>query len=119
MTGLFKGWANFGNLPQRADGSGLVVDLGSVQDVSEVQASMYRPGQTAEVLAADPEATNPTTLNAFTKRLSKLEKAGSSLTAKLDKPVKTRYVLVHITELPSDDEEDGYRGGISEIKVSG
>ncbi|MFD7662537.1 protein kinase family protein [Streptomyces sp. NPDC059788] len=119
VTGLFKGWANFGNLPSRADGSGLVVDLGSVKDVSEVQASMFRAGQTAEVLAADPATSNPTTLSAFPQRLSKLEKAGSSLSVKLEKPVKTRYVLIHITELPSDDSEDGYRGGISEIKVNG
>ncbi|MFI0258796.1 protein kinase family protein [Streptomyces sp. NPDC017056] len=119
ITGEFRGWANFGNLPQRADGSGVIVDLGSVKDVSEVQASMYRAGQTAEVLAADPETSNPTTLSAFSKRLSKLEKAGSSLSVKLDKPVKTRYLLVHITELPVDQDGDGYRGGISEIKVSG
>ncbi|MFH8593192.1 protein kinase family protein [Streptomyces rimosus] len=119
ITGEFKGWANFGNLPPRKDGSGLVVDLGSVKEVSSVEVSMYRPGHTAEVLAADPSASSPTTLGAFPQRLSKLEKSGNTLSVKLDKPIKTRYVLVHITELPSEDSGGGYRGGISEIKVSG
>ncbi|MFJ6788596.1 protein kinase family protein [Streptomyces angustmyceticus] len=115
----FLGWPNFGNLPNRKEGSGVVIDLGSTKEVSGVDVSMYRPGQTAEVLAADPSASSPTNLSDFPQRLSKLSKAGDKLSVKPDKPVKTRYVLIHITELPSDGGSDGYRGGISEVKVSG
>ncbi|MBI0377676.1 hypothetical protein JBE27_15690 [Streptomyces albiflaviniger] len=43
---------------------------------------------------------------------------GKKLSTVLDKPVRTRYVLVHITELPASTP-DRYRGGISEIKVKG
>ena len=119
VTGRFKGMANFGNLPSRADGSGIIVDLGSEKKVSGVKVSMYRPGQTAEVLAADTSASAPTSLDAFSQRLTKANKVDGELTASLDKPVRTRYVLIHITELPSDGTPDWFRGGISEIKVTG
>ncbi|MFJ6747942.1 MULTISPECIES: protein kinase family protein [unclassified Streptomyces] len=118
VTGGFLGWANFGNLPSRKEGSGIIVDLGSVKQLSGVKVTMYRRGQTAEVLAAPSSTSNPSSLSDFSQRLSKLEKSGNNLTVKLDKPVKARYVLVHVTELPSDGT-GRYRGGISDITVTG
>lgn len=119
ITKRYEGYANFGNLKNRLDGSGIVVDLGSVKNVSGVHVDFYTPGQTVEVLAADPGAASPTALPDFPQKLTKLEKADDKLDATLDKPVRTRYVLIHITELPSDGTSDGYRGGISEIKITG
>ncbi|MYX06566.1 serine/threonine protein kinase [Streptomyces sp. SID8375] len=117
VTGRFLGWPNFGNLSPRADGSGIILDLGSAKDISGIQVTMYRPGQTAEVRAAAPSAADPTTLGDFSQRLSKLGKSGDKLDVKLDQPVKSRYVLVHITKLPTDGTSDGFRGGISEVKI--
>ncbi|KOG83208.1 serine/threonine protein kinase, partial [Streptomyces varsoviensis] len=124
ITGQFFGWAEFGNRSNRKDGSGIVVDLGSVKNVSDVHVDMYRPGQTTEILAADPSASgNPSTLSDFPQRVSKSEKAGSSMDTKLKKPVRTRYLLIHVTALPPDGTgsgtQTGYRGGIAEIKVKG
>ncbi|MGG7572660.1 protein kinase family protein [Streptomyces sirii] len=119
VTGRFKGWANFGNLPSRANGSGIIVDLGRAKDISGIQVSMYRPGQTVEIRAAAPSATDPTKLDDFSRHLSKPEKAGDRLDVKLDQPVRSRYVLIRVTELPSDGESDWFRGGLSEIKISG
>ncbi|MFD7426744.1 protein kinase family protein [Streptomyces sp. NPDC059818] len=119
ITPRYQGFANFGNLPSRKDGSGIVVDLGSVKDVSGIDVTMYRSGQKAEVLAADKDASAPSSLSDFPQRLTQLGTAGSSLKKTLTKPVQTRYVLIHITELPSDDTGSGYRGGISEISVLG
>ncbi|UNO40952.1 protein kinase family protein [Streptomyces sp. MST-110588] len=119
VTKRFRGWANFGNLSDRKDGSGIVVDLGSVKEVAGVQARMYQPGQTAEILAASPDASNPTSLSDFPQHLTKSERAGDQLTVKLDKRVRTRYILIHITELPGDGSGEWYRGGISDIKVTG
>ncbi|MGW2849599.1 discoidin domain-containing protein, partial [Streptomyces sp. NPDC001274] len=116
VTYRYQGFANFGNLPARKDGSGIVVDLGSVQDVSAVEVRMYRSGQKAEVLAAGADASAPSALADFPQRLTPLGSTGSELKQTLDKPVRTRYVLVHITELPPDGT-GGYRGGISEISV--
>ncbi|MCX5342286.1 serine/threonine protein kinase [Streptomyces atratus] len=119
VTKRYLGYANFGNIPNRRDGSGIVVDLGSVQNVTGIKIAMYRSGQKAEVLAADANASALSSLSDFPKRLTKLATAGSNLNEEFTEPVRTRYILVHVTELPSDGTADGYRGGISEISVLG
>ncbi|WP_406094769.1 protein kinase family protein [Streptomyces sp. NBC_01013] len=119
ITPRYLGFPNFGNIAPRKDGSGIVVDLGSVQDVSGIDVTMYRSGQKAEVLAADESASAPSSLSDFPQHLTQLGTAGSTLKETLAKPVRTRYVLIHITELPQDDTGGGYRGGISEISVLG
>lgn len=119
ITPRYRGFPNFGNIDTRKDGSGIVVDLGSVQNVSGLDVTMYRSGQKAEVLAADENASAPSSLADFPQRLTQLGTTGSSLKETLAKPVRTRYVLIHITELPQDDTGSGYRGGISEISVLG
>ncbi|MEV3989684.1 protein kinase family protein [Streptomyces sp. NPDC049837] len=118
ITPQYFGFANFGNYTNRKQGSGIIVDLGSVQNVRGIDVAMYRSGQKAQVLAADEGATDPSAPGDFPHRLTKLETVGDTLKATVDKPVRTRYVLIHITELPADGA-GGYRGGISEIKVLG
>ncbi|MEN8649840.1 protein kinase family protein [Streptomyces sp. 21So2-11] len=119
ITPQYRGYANFGNLPTRKDGSGIIVDLGSVQDVAGLDIDMYRSGQTVEVLAADEDASGPSDLSDFSQRLTELEPAQSKLETTLDKPVRTRYVLIHVTALPTDGSPGTFRGGISEIRVTG
>ncbi|MFE9645360.1 protein kinase family protein [Streptomyces sp. NPDC006365] len=119
ITPQYRGYANFGNLPNRRDGSGLILDLGSVQSLSGVDISMYRSGQTVEVLAADNDASSPASLSDFSHRLTKLAKVGSVLKATFKEEVRTRYVLIHITELPTDGSAEQFRGGISEVKLIG
>jgi hypothetical protein len=119
VTPHYDGYANFGNLPTRRQGSGIIVDLGRVQNVTGVDIDMYRSGQKAEVLAADQDATDPGQLSDFTQRITPLSTVGSKINKQLSKPVRTRYVLVHITELPPYGTQDQFRGGISEIKVLG
>lgn len=119
VTPQYKGYANFGNLPNRKEGSGIIVDLGSVQDVSGVDIDLYRAGQKVEVLAAAEDASRPSSLSDFSKDLSKLGESGKQLKKTLDEPVRTRYVLVHITSLPTDGSAAVFRGGISEIRVLG
>ncbi|WP_405797076.1 protein kinase family protein [Streptomyces sp. NBC_01506] len=119
ITPKYSGYPNFGNLPNRREGSGIVVDLGSVQDVYGVDVAMYRGGQKAEVLAAGEDASSPVALSDFSQRITELGQTDSNLKTTLDKPVRTRYVLIHITELAEDGSADQFRGGISEIKVIG
>ncbi|MGW7050211.1 protein kinase family protein [Streptomyces sp. NPDC054887] len=119
LTGEYHGFANFGNLPQRKDGSGIIVDLGSVKDVSGLDIDMYRSGQTVQVRAAGEDASEPAALSDFTQKMTESAVADSKLEATLDKPVRTRYILVHITSLPPDGSSDRFRGGIAEIKVLG
>ncbi|MFE2635123.1 protein kinase family protein [Streptomyces scopuliridis] len=119
ITLQYQNYPNFGNLPDRKQGSGIIVDLGSVKDVSGIDIDMYRSGQKAEVLAAGADASDPSALADFSQRLTKLETVGGTLKTTLDKPVRTRYVLIHITELPTDGSADRFRGGISEITFTG
>ncbi|MFB8123817.1 protein kinase family protein [Streptomyces bacillaris] len=118
ITNRYLGFANFGNLPQRRQGSGIIVDLGKVQDVRSVDIDMYRSGQTTAVFAADPDATSPSSSADFPQRIAEKQVAGKTLKQELEKPVRTRYVLIHITELPADGT-GGYRGGITGISVLG
>lgn len=119
ITSNYKGQPNFGNLPNRIQGSGIVVDLGSWRKVTGLDLTMWAPGQTVEVLAAAPDASQlPTALADFPQRLTPAFKAGSTARVTADKPVETRYVLIHITDLPPESS-GGFRGGITEIKVLG
>ncbi|MGX1882369.1 protein kinase family protein [Streptomyces sp. NPDC055287] len=119
VTGQYRGFANFGNLPHRKDGSGIIVDLGSVKDVSGIDIDMYRSGQTVEVLAAAEDASNPAAVSDFSQQMTERGPVEGKLQATLDKPVRTRYILIHITSLPTDGSADRFRGGISEIRVTG
>ncbi|MEU5718822.1 protein kinase family protein [Streptomyces sp. NPDC020403] len=118
VTPRYVGYANFGNLANRKQGSGIIVDLGSAQDVAGIDIKMYRSQQKAEVLAADEDASQPTSLSDFPHRLTNLETTGSTVHKTLTEPVRTRYILVRIAELPPDGSS-GFRGGISEISVLG
>ena len=118
ITPHYDGYANFGNLPSRRYGGGVIVDLGSVKTVTSVDITMYRSGQTVEVLAADASATAPTDLSDFEQRITGSKEVGGSVQRTLAKPIQTRYVLVHITKLPPENT-GSYRGGISEIRVLG
>ncbi|MEU5642479.1 protein kinase family protein [Streptomyces milbemycinicus] len=118
VTKEYKNYPNFGNLRERKDGSGIIVDLGSAKNVSSVEVGFYRAGQKVEVLAAQASASGPTSLSDFPHHVTALKEAGKTLSTTLDKPVRTRYLLIHIIELPTSTP-DRYRGGISEIKVKG
>ncbi|CAL9298256.1 MULTISPECIES: protein kinase family protein [unclassified Streptomyces] len=119
ITPEYHGYANFGNLPNRQGGSGIVVDLGSEQNVSAIRVSQYRTGQTLQLRAGGEAAMGSSSLTDFPQELTPLKRADGDVDVKLDKPVRARYVLVHITELPPDGSPDRFRGGISEVQVLG
>ncbi|MEY9838515.1 serine/threonine protein kinase [Streptacidiphilus sp. EB103A] len=122
-TSEYQNYPNFGNLSSRADGSGIIVDLGSAQSVSGVRLTLPVAGQTLEVLAAPADATSaPTSASsAYTQRIANLKTVGTTFdSALLATPVRTRYILIHITSLPPEPSNSAaYRGGISEIQIVG
>ncbi|WP_432012009.1 protein kinase family protein [Streptomyces cucumeris] len=118
VTREFWNYPNFGNLGGYQNGSGIVVDLGSVKKVSDVDVTFHGSGHEVEILAAAKDASDVSTLSAFSQKITSPKNAGAQLSVSLDKPVETRYVLVHIKKLPTTSP-DRYRGGISEIKVKG
>ncbi|MEU1706346.1 protein kinase family protein [Streptomyces sp. NPDC005706] len=119
VTPQYRGYANFGNLPARKEGSGLIVDLGEVKNVASIDTLMYRSGQTIEILAADANTDNPSSLSDFPQQVAASKKADLETKVTPSKPIRTRYLLIHITELPTDGSPGLFRGGVSEIKLTG
>ncbi|MGW4049656.1 discoidin domain-containing protein [Streptomyces sp. NPDC004779] len=103
--------AGFANLKS---GVGIVLDLGSEQNVSSVDLSFV--GHTSVEIRTAPTGASaaPSTAEGFTTQASK---SGTDVKVELPKPVTTRYVLVWLTELPL--VEGKYRGQLSEVKVMG
>ncbi|GAA3722976.1 protein kinase family protein [Streptomyces tremellae] len=110
-TKRYIGEPTFGNLKP---GVGLVLDLGSVQQVGSVTVDFV--GQTSvELRAASADAgASPASLDGFTKIA---EGTGEKVQLKPSTPVKSRYVLVWLTKLPAVGD-GGYRGSVSEIHVT-
>ncbi|MCT4354902.1 protein kinase family protein [Streptomyces sp. Je 1-79] len=110
QTSIYYGYSNFGRLKE---GVGLALDLGTVQQVSKVEVTFE--GNTKVELRTAPEnaSSQPAAPGAYTTMASG---SGTQVALTADKPVKTRYVLVWLTDLPSSGS--GYRGKISEIKIT-
>lgn len=111
QTDAYFGYSAFGNKKQ---GLGLILDLGKVQKVGKVDVTFV--GDTkVELRAASADASSrPTSLDAFTKVA---EGSGTNVSLKLGKPAEARYVLVWLTDLPSNGGDE-YRGKVADIKVS-
>lgn len=110
QTSIYYGYSNFGRLKE---GVGLVLDLGTVQEISKVEVAFQ--GVTSVQLRTAPESASsqPTSADAFTTVDSD---SGTQVALTADKPVKTRYVLVWLTDLPGSGQ--GYRGKITDIKIT-
>ncbi|WP_019548108.1 hypothetical protein [Streptomyces sulphureus] len=109
-TSKYYGQPNFGNLKS---GVGLILDLGKLQQVSEVQVDFLGTTR-AEIHAAPRSATGmPTSLGGFEKVSGG---TGEKLKLKAKKPVRTQYVLLWLTKLPLS-EDGNYRGRVAEVRV--
>ncbi|HZG01969.1 MAG TPA: protein kinase family protein [Streptomyces sp.] len=102
--------ARFGNLK---DGVGLILDLGKLQQVSSVKID-FMGSTSVDFLAAPKDTTGmPTSLNGFSKVSSA---SGTKVELKAQKPIRTQYILVWLTELPLT-EEGNYRGRVTGVEV--
>lgn len=101
--------ADFGRLKE---GVGVVLDLGKVQQVGNVEVSFL--GSTSVELRTTEDPSVPRMPDGFTKAA---EGSGTKVSLKPDKPVQARYLLVWLTELPPSDDGN-YRGKVSDIKVT-
>ncbi|SFL62749.1 protein kinase family protein [Streptomyces pini] len=107
---MYYNSAKFGNLK---DGVGLILDLGEARQISTVKVG-FRGSTSVDFLATDEDtAQMPGSLNGFSKVSSG---SGTEVELKAKKPIRTRYVLVWLTELPLT-EEGNYRGRITEVEV--
>jgi serine/threonine protein kinase len=101
----------FGNLKP---GVGVILDLGKVQQVGKATVTFL--GDTSvELRAASADAgSEPTSFDAYSKVASG---SGTNVVLMPDKSLKTRYLLVWLTKLPSDSAGQ-WRGRVADVKVT-
>ncbi|MER6324266.1 protein kinase family protein [Streptomyces coelicoflavus] len=104
-------------------GVGIVYDLGSEQDVSTASIGLRYTGDhtTVHLYAADSLA--PSAGVDGMKEIASATTTGTSLTAKASKPVKTRYVLLWMTDVPNAPSDGysgaGYKQAITDVTFKG
>ncbi|MCF8554704.1 MAG: protein kinase [Candidatus Nanopelagicales bacterium] len=94
-------------------GVGLVLDLGSAQDVYAVEVDFTSIGHSAEIYVAN--STEPDFVT--TPKFGDVNPAESSSSVAVSNPVSGRYVLIWLTpDLPKSDTNE-FQGGVSEVRV--
>ncbi|MGP4008057.1 protein kinase family protein [Streptomyces sp. 4N124] len=106
-------------------GVGIVYDLGSAQEVSTATLSLrYGGPHTTAKLYATESLDSSTPLSSM-KELGEATTSGTSAKVTVDKPVKSRYVLVWLTAMPYSGEDSanyssaGYKQAITDVKFTG
>ncbi|MGQ0845930.1 MAG: protein kinase family protein [Sporichthyaceae bacterium] len=109
--------ATFGKLKE---GVGLILDLGAPRTVRQVKVIFPRAGGSVQILAANATAaTAPSDLGSYLLAVPPRTDTGTSETLRFEFPVRTRFLLVWLTKLPKEPSSGEFRGGISEVTVSG
>ncbi|MFD8045784.1 protein kinase family protein [Streptomyces chartreusis] len=104
--------ADFGRLKS---GVGVILDLGKAQPVGKVTISFM--GDTSVELRAasgDPGAT-PTSFDSYPEVASG---SGTTVTLKPGDSLKSRYLLIWLTNLPKQVDDGQFRGRVLDVKVS-
>jgi len=105
------------NFNKTKSGVGLVFDLGHAQAVRQVKLILPLPGESLQIRAAGAGVTSaPLDLDSYLV-VTSAENVGLQDTLRFPFATNTRFLLVWVTKLPRDG--GGYRGGISEVTVSG
>ncbi|MEW1602976.1 protein kinase family protein [Streptomyces sp. NPDC093808] len=104
--------SDFGRLKP---GVGVVVDLGKSQDIGKVTVTFI--GSTSVELRAAPgdAESRPTSFDSYSKVA---EGSGAAVSLAPKSTVKTRYLLVWLTDLPLQADDGRWRGRIADIKVT-
>lgn len=97
-------------------GVGLLVDLGSVRQVSRVDLGLLGRGTGVELRTAGIATDPPKDLTGFGV-VATVADAGADTSLRPASPVLARYLLVWLTDLPRDGA--WYRGGIRTLDVRG
>ncbi|MER6167410.1 protein kinase family protein [Streptomyces violaceorubidus] len=104
-------------------GVGIVYDLGSPQDVSTASIGLRYTGDHTTVHFYATDSLTPSTGVDGMKEIASATTTGTSLTAKASKPVKTRYVLLWMTDVPNAPADGysnaGYKQAITDVTFKG
>lgn len=94
-------------------GVGLLLDLGAPRPVSALDLRLVGNGTDLSIRATD----DPTKAPEEFRSMAEVTGASNALTLRVPKPVTTRYVLIWLTTVPSND--GSYQGGVAEVRVLG
>lgn len=104
-------------------GVGIVYDLGSEQEISAASMGLrYAGDHTTITLYATDSMSSSTSLSSMQK-FGTVKTSDTDAKVTIDKPVKSRYVLVWLTALPQAPADGysqaGYKQAITDVKFTG
>jgi hypothetical protein len=104
-------------------GVGIVYQLGSAQTLSTATIGLRYAGNHTTVHLYATDTLSPSTSINGMQQIGTATTSGTSLTVKAAKKVKTQYVLLWITDVPSAPADTyshaGYKQAITEVKFMG
>ncbi|MEV0221918.1 protein kinase family protein [Streptomyces sp. NPDC050704] len=106
-------------------GVGIVYDFGSAKEVSAATLSLRYGGDHTTVKLFATDSLGSSTPLGSMKELGTVTTSSTSAKVTVDKPVKSRYVLVWLTALPYSGEDSvnfsdvGYKQAITDLKFTG
>ena len=112
-TMTYKDDAHLGGLKS---GVGLVLDLGSEQEVGSVDVKLVGAPTDLELYATAPGVNDPPAELADARRVTGLSADGTSALLRADPALHTRFLIVWLTKLPPVTG-GGFRGEIAEVTV--
>jgi hypothetical protein len=111
-TLTYKDDAHLGGLKS---GVGILLDLGSEQEVGSVQVDLAGSPTSVELYATAPGVDDAPAELADTRRVAAATADGTTAVLRAEPAVRTRYLVVWLTSLPP--VTDGFRGEIAEVTV--
>jgi serine/threonine protein kinase len=111
-TLTYKDDARLGGLKS---GVGILLDLGSEQEVGSVQLRLVGSPTDVELYATAPGVNDAPAELADTRRVAAATADGTTAVLRADPAVRTRFLVVWLTSLPS--VTGGFRGEIAEVTV--
>ena len=109
----YKDDAHLGGLKS---GVGLVLDLGSEQDVGSVEVKLVGSPTDLELFATPPGVDDPPAELSDARRLTGATADSDTAILRLEKTQRTRFLVVWLTKLPPVSG-GGFRGEITEVAV--
>jgi serine/threonine protein kinase len=104
-------------------GVGIVYDLGSTKEISAASIGLRYPGDHTTIHLYATDSLTPSTGIDGMKEIGTDSTSGTSLTVKATKSLKTRYVLLWITDVPMAPSDgyssSGYKQAITDVKITG
>lgn len=108
---------------QIKEGVGIVYDLGSAHDVSAASIALKYGGDHTTLALYAVDSLQPKGKVESMKKIAGTNAKDTTANLTAETPVRTRYVLVWLTALPSAPYDDfskaGYKQGITDVKFKG